>query len=413
MEKETRYKQVKYLILGAGPSGLSFANKLLELGEDSFIVMEKETKAGGLCRSEIVDGSPLDIGGGHFLDIKRQNVLDFIFKFLPKEEWCEFDRISKIRFNGLEIDYPFESNLWQLPKNLQKEFLESISQAGCNTNKPIPKKFKEWIHWKLGDKIAEEYMLLYNEKIWSIGLDELGTYWLYKLPNVSYEDTVVSCSLKKPTGKIPAHAKFLYPKKGGYEKVWKCMADKLNDKLILKEELKSIDIDNLIVNNKFQAETIINTIPWTEFTTNSNLPNNIKEAIDKLQYCSIQISYYNQDTESNAHWIYIPDENIAHHRILNRFNFCMDSKGHWTETNIKRTKEKPTDWTYINKYAYPLNTIEKPEVIKSILERCKEKRIHGLGRWGEWEHMNSDVAVERAINLAKNLFLKDNEIETK
>ena len=32
---------MKYLILGAGPAGLTFANKLIEKGEDSFLVLEK------------------------------------------------------------------------------------------------------------------------------------------------------------------------------------------------------------------------------------------------------------------------------------------------------------------------------------------------------------------------------------
>lgn len=29
--------------------------------------------------------------------------------------------------------------------------------------------------------------------------------------------------------------------------------------------------------------------------------------------------------------------------------------------------------------------------------------IYGLGRWGEWEHYNSDVVVERAVDLANKL----------
>lgn len=90
--------KVKFCILGAGPSGLTIANKLLERGIDSFVVLEKEP--GGLCRSEIVDGAHLDIGGGHFLDVNRKNVLNFIFKFMPIEEWNQFDRISKIKLLG-------------------------------------------------------------------------------------------------------------------------------------------------------------------------------------------------------------------------------------------------------------------------------------------------------------------------
>ena len=47
---------MKYLILGAGPAGLSFANGLKQSGENDFIVLEKESEAGGLCRSKNVDG---------------------------------------------------------------------------------------------------------------------------------------------------------------------------------------------------------------------------------------------------------------------------------------------------------------------------------------------------------------------
>ena len=77
---------MKYLILGAGPAGLSVANKLMQNGENDFLVLERETTAGGLCRSVVVDGSPFDIGGGHFLDVRRPKVNEFLFGFMPEEE---------------------------------------------------------------------------------------------------------------------------------------------------------------------------------------------------------------------------------------------------------------------------------------------------------------------------------------
>ncbi len=64
-------EKIKFLILGAGPAGLTFANCLKGKGEESFLVLEDEAQAGGLCRSVIVDQSPFDIGGGHFLDVRR------------------------------------------------------------------------------------------------------------------------------------------------------------------------------------------------------------------------------------------------------------------------------------------------------------------------------------------------------
>ena len=36
--------KMKYLILGAGPSGLTLANRLKQMGETSFFVLEKEKK---------------------------------------------------------------------------------------------------------------------------------------------------------------------------------------------------------------------------------------------------------------------------------------------------------------------------------------------------------------------------------
>lgn len=108
---------MKYLILGGGPAGLTFAHQLLKRGEDSFLLLEAEKDAGGLCRSREIDGYPLDIGGGHFLDVKKPQVNNFLFSFLPKSEWNHFKRDSRIEIHGSLIGHPFEANIWQLPIN--------------------------------------------------------------------------------------------------------------------------------------------------------------------------------------------------------------------------------------------------------------------------------------------------------
>src|SRR5947207_1003594 len=172
--------RVKYLILGAGASGLSFAHTLLRQGEDSFLVLEKEAEPGGLCRSRLVDGAPLDIGGGHFLDVRRKDTLELLFRFMPESEWQRFSRVAKIRLRGVEVDHPLEGNLWQLPVDAQVDFLESIARAGSVRGEPMPESFEAWTRWKLGERIADEYMLPYNRKIWRMDLNQLGTYWLYK-----------------------------------------------------------------------------------------------------------------------------------------------------------------------------------------------------------------------------------------
>ena len=58
---------------------------------------------------------------------------------------------------------------------------------------------------------------------------------------------------------------------------------------------------------------------------------------------------------------------------------------------------------YLNAYAYPLNTIGKPEAMEKLLAFCEDRHIHGLGRWGEHCHYNSDVVVELAMQMAEKL----------
>ncbi|MSM40059.1 MAG: NAD(P)-binding protein [Geobacter sp.] len=392
----------RYVILGAGPSGLSFAHTLLRHGETSFVVLEKEATPGGLCRSCVVDGAPLDIGGGHFLDTKRCDVLDFVYSFMPKTEWCEYERISRIIINGHSVDYPLEANIWQFPHEIQLDYLESISKAGSVCGQQMPLGFRDWVYWKLGSRIAEDYMLPYNQKLWSIDLSKLGTYWLYKLPEVSFRDTLRSCLEKKSTGKIPAHSRFLYPSSFGYGEIWSRMGKALGNHLLTSSPITSIDVNNLIINDHFKADMIINTVPWTSICKISDLPSTIVSAIRELEYTSITIDYYPDNLNTDAHWIYNPDMSKSFHRILCRNNFLHGSMGHWTETNSARSIQS-VNWQYINEYAYPVNLINKPRVINEILSWGRSVNIVGLGRWGTWEHMNSDVAVANAIEVARSL----------
>ena len=58
---------------------------------------------------------------------------------------------------------------------------------------------------------------------------------------------------------------------------------------------------------------------------------------------------------------------------------------------------------YINEYAYPLNTIDKPQAIEAVLKYARSRNVYGLGRWGEHSHYNSDLVVELSMKLAEEL----------
>lgn len=431
-------EKVKYLILGAGPAGLTFANMLKRKGEESFLILEKEKEAGGLCRSEEVDGSPLDIGGGHFLDVRRPKVCEFLFDFLPKEEWALFRRDSRICLQSAVVGHPLEANIWQFPLEEQVEYLSSIAKAGCNSGEPVPERFVEWIVWKLGQKIADDYMLPYNQKMFADELDTLGIYWLDKLPDVSFEDTLRSCLARKPFGSQPGHASFYYPKKYGYGEVWKRMAEAVAPKVVYGCEAEEIDctpsghgipsfdgaspfgstppkegVDvcrTKAVKTKngqsFMADKIITTVPWASFSQITGMPEELFLSIKDLKSSAVEIRYVPENLDTQAHWLYVPDLKIPYHRILVRHNFCQESRGYWLETRAERTamfSPEDENYRYLNSCAYPLNTMGKPEIVEKLLAFGRENQIYGLGRWGEHSHYNSDVVVERAMELAEKM----------
>ena len=397
-----------YLILGAGPAGLTFANLLREkMPTASFLVLEKETEAGGLCRSKDVDGSALDIAGGHFLDVRRPEVNRFLFAFMPKEEWNLFDRDSRIDMGTYEIGHPFEANIWQMPQDEQVKFLKSIAVAGCNLGIPMPERFVDWVTWKLGEMIAEAYMLPYNTKMFGTDLEALGTYWLNKLPNVSFEETLLSCLNRRPYGTQPGHAQFYYPKKYGFGELWKRMGEALENRILYQKTVTRLNPETRTVTcgdgAVFQASHIVSTIPWRSIREYEDCGEDIVENIGKLRSTGTEIKYVPENLDTTAHWIYVPAPEISYHRILVRHNFCTGSKGYWVETNLNRVTGESDGYTFRNEYTYPLNTVDKPKIMAELLSYMGQRQVHGLGRWGEHEHYNTDAAVERAMRLFERL----------
>src|SRR5262245_29566588 len=141
------------VIIGAGMTGVAVARLLQQAGSYDHVVLEAEAEAGGLCRSRIVKGHVLDVGGGHLLCSKYPEVHQFIVQHLPEDAFISFDRVSKIAIDGHVIDYPIEYNLWQLPLDEQIAYLISCIQAGEASGSRQPGNFQEWVRWKLGDRI--------------------------------------------------------------------------------------------------------------------------------------------------------------------------------------------------------------------------------------------------------------------
>lgn len=402
----------RILILGAGAAGLTLGNQLKKKGVSSFKILEKESVAGGLGRSVMVDGLPFDIGGPHYLDDRNSVVMDYYFQFLPKSEWTLFDRNSKLLMpDGQLIGSPIESYIWQLKKEDQVDYLESISQAGCNTGEPMPERFVDWVYWKLGKKIAENYMLPYNSKLYGDNLDVMGTYWLYKLPNVSFRETIMSCLDKQFYGQQPCQTRFYYPLRHGSGEVYLRMAQNIEGHIQYNTAVEKIDMETKTVTTadgeKFSADIIVTTVPWKSFKKIDGMPRELADKISQLKSTTLEVRYVNEEMDTDAQWIYCAGLQLPFHRTTIRRNVNPAAHGMVVEARKERLglygDTYPALFSYENEYAYPVNTIGKPEIMDELMAYAHGKDIYPIGRWGDHQHHNADVVVELVMKFADEL----------
>ncbi|HEY5587881.1 MAG TPA: NAD(P)-binding protein [Candidatus Paceibacterota bacterium] len=405
-----------YLIIGGGITGVTLGRLLQKKGINNFLIIEKESEAGGLCKTKKINNHYLDTGGGHFLCSKHQEVYDFIFSHIPESEFNYFERISKIRLENNIIDYPIESNLWQLPEKQLVKFLLSAIRSGESLGGKEPDNYEQWCVWKLGTEISDKYMIPYNRKIWGVLPSEMDIDWLYKIPKINTEEILLSSLLKfSDKEKMPSHQGFYYPKSGGFQRIFDSIYAYVRENTILNEDITSIEYlgDHWLINNTYEVKKIINTSPWQSIANAFIGFDDLKEDIFNLKASSIVVSLWEREYLHNWHWLYEPSLEIENHREFYIHNFApySDKSGIYTETNEKRWPGKGNPWKcgespiyeHINKYAYPIPTIRRNQHIHSILNHLRGKNFFGVGRWGEWEYYNSDICILKAIEFVNNI----------
>ncbi|NCR71001.1 MAG: NAD(P)-binding protein [Microcystis aeruginosa LG13-12] len=404
----------EFIIIGGGITGVTLGRLLQMSGVNNFIILEAESEAGGLCRTKLIDGHYLDIGGGHFLCTKYPQVYDFIFSHIPKEEFNFFDRVSKIRVEGEIIDYPIESNLWQLSTEKQIDYLISAIQAGDFTGVKEPCNYEKWIKWKLGNKIASFYMIPYNKKIWGVEPNELDIDWLHKIPSVKTREILESCLNKlSDRRKMPSHNGFYYPKMGGFQTIFDVIYKNVVDRVMLNEKVIDLEYrDNYwLVNCEYKAKKVINTAPWNHLHKALNVPASLEDCFERLKNNSIVVSLWEQEYNHDWHWCYDPDLSLEYHREFFIHNFAPHSlsTGMYTETNLTRWPGSETSWSngkkpiveHINAVAYPVPVVGHSKAISTILEHYEIQNLFGVGRWGQWQYFNSDVCILEAMKFIK------------
>ncbi|HEY5949412.1 MAG TPA: NAD(P)-binding protein, partial [Kofleriaceae bacterium] len=159
------------LVIGAGVSGLGFANWWREKHPSArVIVCESEAEPGGYCRTVVDHGFVWDYSG-HFFHFKDPSVEQWLRARMPGEDIRTVERVAKIRYAGRDIDFPFQTHIHQLPMD---EFLECLTALFFrpHSDEP-PHSFGEMLYRRLGAGITDKFLRPYNEKLYATNLDTL------------------------------------------------------------------------------------------------------------------------------------------------------------------------------------------------------------------------------------------------
>jgi len=426
-------------ILGGGVTGLTLATAL----EDDHEILEKNDRVGGLCRSFTEKGFTFDIGG-HIFYSKEQPVMDWMLGELGENKHQK-RRNNKVLVKGRYIKYPFENELSGLSL---KDNLYCLRTYLFNPYaKQEPTNFREWIYHTFGEGISELYLVPYNEKIWKRPLEGMSLHWVYgRVPSPPKLD-VIKSSLGISTEGYTHQLYFHYPKRGGIQ----ALVDSLEKKagrISLNFSISSIRkvADKWVVTDgtrKKIYDRLVSTIPIPELINAlEDVPKDIKHIASKLEYNSIITTFIglNVPALNNYTAVYVPSNEIDPNRLCFMNNFSEHSApngcfGLMTETTINPGKlgretdeeiaKKTVDGLHrqgiINRdeviytsvfrerYAYVVYDLDYQKNIKILKDYLEQRGIMLCGRFGEFEYLNMDACVKRALELGKRINEKDNE----
>lgn len=421
------------VILGAGVAGLSAAFHLK--GKD-YQIFEKEGEVGGLCRSVVHNGFTFDYTG-HLLHIGQSYTQELLNDLLPNQ-LIRHQRRSTIFFQGSYVPFPFQANLWALPKEITKECLLEFIRTTCGEVKE-ENDFRSWIYQAFGSGIAKYFMVPYNEKLWRIPLDEISLEWVEKfIPRPTLKE-VIDGALGINLKGFGYNQEFLYPLKGGIGVLPQAFLAK-GEGIHLGKEAQSIDIEKKVIQFHDGSETkygtLISTLPLDELLQRiESLPDAIKNFKNSLRYVSVINFNFGVKREkiSDFHWVYFPEPAYPFYRVgfLSNFSPHVAPKGTsslYVEISclpsnppsvdqlreetlsslvacgvLREDDEILTEKTLMIKHAYVIYDLFRYQYLRTIIQFLHSGHIYPIGRYGLWEYATIEEAILQGREVAQGL----------
>jgi len=417
--------EVKYLIIGAGISGLTFANYL---NDKEYLIVEKDDRVGGYCKTTI-NGEYVWDYAGHFYHFKTDEMKQLFKELMSEEEIVNQKKNTKIYYKGKYIDYPFQTNIHQLDK---EEFIDCLYDLFNKTEKEQYDSFLDMLYGKFGKSIVEKFLKPYNEKLYACDLNKLDKNAMGRF--FPYAEIKQIINNMKESNNSSYNNTFLYPKKGAERFIQKLYEKLDKDKIKLLTTIKEVDVDNHIAytdkNQKIKYKYLINTSPMNKFLNVLNRKEDL-DLLDKLSYNKVLVFNlgFEKGCLNKEHWIYLPEKQYNFYRIGFYNNILEEEKTSMyieigfskndeidvekqlqlTLENLKKINIISDDnrlvayETIIMDPAYVHIEEETSKLIKQHVEDLNNSDIYSIGRYGAWTYCSMEDAMIDAKELANEL----------
>ena len=416
--------KVKYLIIGAGISGLTFANYV-----DDYCIIEKENTVGGYCRTIKRNGFIWDYAG-HFFHFKTKEFKEKFDKAIDKNEIIEADKCTKIFYKNALIDYPFQMNIHQLEK---QDFIDCLYDLFNKEEKETYDNFLDMLYGKFGKSITEMFLKPYNEKLYAVDLKKLDQNAMGRFFPYANKEQIIN-NMKESKDKS-YNNKFSYPK-GGAEVFINVLYENLDKgRVKLNTEVEEINVEEKYVitnqKEKIYFDYLINTSPLNKFL---DLFKNKKmeELKDELSYNKVlvfNLGFNKKSKYQKEHWMYLPEKKYNYYRIGFYDNILQQNKlsmyieigyNKDDEINVEKQLQETLNnlkqqgiiddtmqledyETIIMDPAYVhINELTNDKIAK-MMENINKNQIYSIGRYGAWTYCSMEDCMLSAKQLAEQI----------
>jgi len=427
----------RVIIIGAGLTGLSVAYHLEKKGFNDYLIVEKESEPGGLCRSIQQDGFTFDYSG-HLIHSSDDYFKSFIDNLFNEHELCNITRKSFTYSHDVLTPYPYQVNLHGLPTEIIVECVEGYINRKKSIRKP--KSFQEWVLKYFGQGVGKNFFFPYQSKIFRFDPKKLSPSWTGRfVPATSLRD-MLSGALQPNNKEIGYNSSFLYPRLGGIQLLVSRLIRGINKTILTNCGVTSIDLEKKVISfsngDSTTFDILINTMPLDNLLRmiKDKSSTNLSKVADNLLCTSVACLNLGIKKEINAdkHWVYFPEKKYPFYRLgsYHAFTSSMAPQGCsslYVECSYRNKKERSVrnliDSCYRNvkslfnisdddiatrsvvnlKHAYVVYDFWRDRNLEKLLHRLQSEDVYSIGRYGAWKYSSMQEAILEGKEVAEKV----------